>query len=301
MYDPLHKFSPQPIWRSLKASQVMLVVKNLPANAGDVGNAGLIPGSGRSPGGGHGSPLQYSCLENPMDRGGLQATVRSVAELDTSEATAHTHGVCLIDGQAGDLGCFVFMLLHILMVSCLLHVLNTELCKKYFFLPVSSLGYTRSILGGYTESEFGICHGRLIVERCYSVPKLNLTLCDPVDCSTPCFPVLYLLPEFAQIHVHWVGDAVWPSHPLLPSPFAFLFPSIRVFCSESAIHIRWPKYWSFSNSPFKGYSVLTSFKIDWFDLLPIQETLKSSPALQFKSISSLVLSLLHGPMLLFIP
>ena len=60
------------------------MVKNLPANAGDVG---LIPGLGRFPGGGHGNPLQYSCLENPMDRGGWQATVHAVAESDRTEAT----------------------------------------------------------------------------------------------------------------------------------------------------------------------------------------------------------------------
>ena len=60
------------------ASQVALVVKNSPANAGDVRDVGLIPGLGRSPGGGSGSPLQYSCLGNPMDRGAWQATVRGV-------------------------------------------------------------------------------------------------------------------------------------------------------------------------------------------------------------------------------
>ena len=125
------------------------MVKNLPTNAGDLRDAGLIPGSGRSPGGGRGNPLQYSCLENPTDRGGSQATVHSVTELDTTEATAHVHGVCLTDGQASGLGCYVFIFLHIIMVSCLLHVLNTELCKKYlkFFLLMSYLGYTRSILG----------------------------------------------------------------------------------------------------------------------------------------------------------
>ena len=62
----------------LRASQVVLVVKNLPANAGDVRDTGLIPESGRSPGGGHGNPLQYSCLENPMDRGAWQAIVHRV-------------------------------------------------------------------------------------------------------------------------------------------------------------------------------------------------------------------------------
>ena len=63
------------------------MVKNPPANAGDVRDSGLIPGSGRSPGGGHGNPLQYSCLENPMERGARWATVLGVSELDTSEAT----------------------------------------------------------------------------------------------------------------------------------------------------------------------------------------------------------------------
>ena len=64
-----------------------LVVKNLHANAGDIKDAGSIPGSGRSPEGGHGNPLQYSCLENPMDRGSWWATVHEIAELDTAEVT----------------------------------------------------------------------------------------------------------------------------------------------------------------------------------------------------------------------
>ena len=70
-----------------KASQVELVVKNPPVNARDIRDAGLIPAWGRSPGGGHGNPLQYSCLENPMDRGGWWATVHRVTESDTTEAT----------------------------------------------------------------------------------------------------------------------------------------------------------------------------------------------------------------------
>ena len=67
----------------IQASQVVLVVKNLPANAGDLRDAGSIPGLGGSPGGGHGNPLQYSCLENPMYRGAWQATVHGVARSQT--------------------------------------------------------------------------------------------------------------------------------------------------------------------------------------------------------------------------
>ena len=69
---------------------MVLVVKNLPANSGDIGDAGLIPGPGRSTGGGHGSPLQYSCLENPLDREAWQTAAHSVAELDATEATEHS-------------------------------------------------------------------------------------------------------------------------------------------------------------------------------------------------------------------
>ena len=76
-----------------------------------------------------------------------------------------------------------------------------------------------------------------------------LTLCNPMDCSTPGLPVHHQLPEFTQTHVHWVSDAIQPSHhlssPLLPPS---IFPSIRVFSSESVLWIRWPEYWSFSFS-----------------------------------------------------
>ena len=161
---------------------------------------------------------------------------------------------------------------------------------------------------------------------CYcSVTKSCLILCNPTDCSVPGFHVLHYLLEFAQIHVHWVGDAVLPSHPLLPSlppgfnlsqhqgvfqwvsshlkrPWSLLklmsiklvmpsnhlalcrplllpsiFPSIRVFSYESPLCIRWPEYWSFSFSisPSNEYSRLISFRIDQFDLLSVQTTLKN--------------------------
>ena len=99
-----------------------------------------------------------------------------------------------------------------------------------------------------------------------------------MDCSTPGFPVHHWLLELTQTHVHWVNDAIQSSHPpLFPSPPAFDLPSIRVFSNQSTLHSRWPKYWrfSFSMNPSNEYSGLISFKIDWFDLLAVQGTLKS--------------------------
>ena len=83
-------------------------------------------------------------------------------------------------------------------------------------------------------------------------------------------------------------------HPLLLLPS--IFPSLRVFSKELALCIMWPKYWSFSFSPSNEYSELISFRIDWFDLSP-RDSQESSPKPQFKSINSLVLSLLYGPTL----
>ena len=99
---------------------------------------------------------------------------------------------------------------------------------------------------------------------CCSVTQFCPALCDPMDCSMPGFPVLHYLLEFAQTHMHWVDDAIQPStvcHPLLLLPS--IFPSIRVFPSESVLLIRWPKYWSFSFSisPSNEYSGLISFKM----------------------------------------
>ena len=111
-----------------------------------------------------------------------------------------------------------------------------------------------------------------------------------MDSSTPGFPVLHHLRELAQTHVHRVGDAIQPSHPLsFPSPPVSIFPSIRVFSNESILHIRWPKYWSFSFSisPSNEYSGLTSFRMDWLDLPAVQGTLKS--LLQYHSSKASVL------------
>ena len=96
------------------------------------------------------------------------------------------------------------------------------------------------------------------------------TFCDPMNRSRPGLLVHHQLPEF--------GDAIQPPHPLSsPSPPALISPSIRVFSSESTLHMRWPKYWSFSFSisPSSEHPGLISFRMDWLDLLAIQGTLKS--------------------------
>ena len=111
-----------------------------------------------------------------------------------------------------------------------------------------------------------------------SVAQSCWTLCYPKDCSMPGFPVLHYLPEFAQSHVHWVGDAIQSSHLLPPSSLLpSIFPKIRVFSNESALRIKWPKYWSLgvNISPSNEYSGLISFRIDWLDLLSVQGTLRS--------------------------
>ena len=102
-----------------------------------------------------------------------------------------------------------------------------------------------------------------------------------MNCSTPGLPVHHQLPEFTQTHVHWVGDAIQPSHPL-SSPLLLppsVLPSTRVFSNESILHIRWAKYWSFSFgfsiSPSNEYSGLISFRMDWLDLLAVLGTIKS--------------------------
>ena len=98
-----------------------------------------------------------------------------------------------------------------------------------------------------------------------------------MNCSTPGLPVHHQLLEFTQTHVHRVGDAIQPSHPLpSPSPPAPIFP-IRVFSNESALRVRWPKYWSFRFTirPSNEYSVLIFFRTGWLDLLAGQRPHKS--------------------------
>ena len=141
--------------------------------------------------------------------------------------------------------------------------------------------YNGTLLGHEKEQNCVIC--------CGSATKSCPAVCDPMDCSTPGFPVHHQLLEPAQL---MSIESVIPSnhlilcHPLLLLPS--IFPSIRVFSNESVLQIRWPKHWSFSLSisPSNEYSGLISFRIDWFDLPAVQRTLESSAASQFEGINS---------------
>ena len=118
--------------------------------------------------------------------------------------------------------------------------------------------------------------------------------------STPGLPVHHQLSEFTQTHVHRISDAIQPSHLSSPSPPALNLSQQQGLSNESVLRIRWPKYWSFNFniSPINEHQGLTSFRMDWLDLLAVQGTLKS--LLQHhtsKSINSSALSFLYSPTL----
>ena len=131
-----------------------------------------------------------------------------------------------------------------------------------------------------------------------SVTQSCPTLCDSMNHSTPGLPVHHQLSECTQTHVHRVSDTIQPSHALLSPSSPVPNPSQHQgLFHESALRMRWPKYWSFSFSisPSNEHPELISFRMDWLDLLAVQGTLKSSPIPQFKSINSSALSFLYSP------
>ena len=122
-----------------------------------------------------------------------------------------------------------------------------------------------------------------------------------MNCSTPGLPVYHQLPEFTHTHVHRVGDAIQPSHPLsspsLPAPHPSQHQGPY---NESTLCMRWPKYWSFSFNinPSNEHSGVISFRVDWLDLLAVQGTRKSLfQHHQFKNINSSALSFPYSPTL----
>ena len=154
-----------------------------------------------------------------------------------------------------------------------------KLLLKFFFLAtIRTVNKISCLLSAFHSVQFSL------------VAQLCLTLCDPMNSSTPGLLVHHQLLEFTQTHVHWVVDAIQPSHPLssllLLPPIP---PSIRVFSSESTLSMRWPKYWSFSFSisPSNEHPGLISFRMDWLDLLAVQGTLRS--LLQYHSSKASIL------------
>ena len=145
------------------------------------------------------------------------------------------------------------------------------------FQPCLLLGQKKKLWYIYT-GQCSECKAKPCTVKFSSFTQACPTLHNPINCSMPGFPVHHQLVKLAQTHVHWVGDAIQPFQPLhslilLPS----IPPSIRVFSSESTLHMRWPKYWSFSFSisPSNEHPGLISFRMDWLDFLAVQGTFKS--------------------------
>ena len=142
-------------------------------------------------------------------------------------------------------------------------------------MDLETLAPLNEALGNSETSTIKMHPGIFFVVHCCSAAQLCPTLWNSMDYSTPGFPVLHCPLEFTQTHVHWINDAIQPSHPLLPPSPAFnLFQNQGLFQWVGSSH---PKYWSFSFSirPSNEYSGLTSFRTDWFDVLAVQGTLKS--------------------------
>ena len=115
-----------------------------------------------------------------------------------------------------------------------------------------------------------ICRNQKVYFKmcCCSVAKPCPTLSNPMDCSTLGFPVLHHLSEFAQVHVHWISDAIQPSHPLLFPPS--VFPSIRVFSGESVLHIRWPKFGASASASVLPVNIQRWFPLGWTGWISLQ-------------------------------
>ena len=156
---------------------------------------------------------------------------------------------------------------------------------SFLYSPQIGLLWAHFLIRSQSWS-FSIC--------CCSVAKSCLTVWDPMDCNMlgfPVFTISWSLLKFLSIELVMPSNHLILCHPLLLLPS--IFPSIKVFSNESALRIKWSKYWSFSFtiSPSDEYSGLISFRVDWFDLLAVQETLKSllqhhSKPFWFKSVWS---------------
>ena len=165
--------------------------------------------------------------------------------------------------------------------------------KKDLLFRVSGDLKTKWTYGGRKD-------GLITLHQFSSIAQSCWTFCDPMACRMPGFPVHHQLPEYTQTHVHLVGDAIQPCHPLSsPSPPAFnLSQHQALFKSVSSLHqVAKVLEFQLQHQSFQWYSGLISFRMDWLDLLAVQGTPKSSPTPQFKSINSSALSFFYSPVL----
>ena len=173
-------------------------------------------------------------------------------------------------------------------VECLLFLIWNTPWVSYKHSPITPpwLSHDSHVIDEKTATEN---FDDLFKVQFSSVTQLCLTLCNPINCSMPGLPIHHQLPESTQTHVHWVGDTIQPSHPLSCLSPPALKAIIGVFSNESAVCIRWPKYWSFSFniSPSNEHSGLISFRMDWLDLLAVQGSLKSLLQHHSSKVSSL--------------
>ena len=186
------------------------------------------------------------------------------------------------------------MVLYVHLCPLWLLSIITDICQSCFlrYRPLSLIKFCWKVITVSTiVSTYTVLYSRYSkltskeirkdIEKTWSCIFVQLLscvwLCNPMDCSTPGFPVFPYILEFTQAHVNWVGDAIQLSHLLSPLLLPSIFPSIRVFSNELLLCIRWPNYWSFgfSISPSNEYSELISFRTDWFDLFAVHVTLNS--------------------------
>ena len=142
---------------------------------------------------------------------------------------------------------------------------------------------------------YSLLHLSFVVVQSLSYLRLFGTPWTAAPQASLSFTISWSLLRLMSIEPVMPSNHLILYHPVLLLPS--VFPSIKVFSNESALHIRWPQYWSFSISPSSEYSGLISFRMDWLDLLAVQSTLESSPTSKFKSINSSALGFLYSPTL----
>ena len=252
--NPFSRGSSQPR-NSVKGSCITGGFFTMSYQGSSAGDLGSIPGLGRPPGEGNGNPLQRSCLGNPMNRGAWWATFRGVARVGHDLATLPPPN------------------------SAKKQNLQVGFWNWFIHSPSGSenpILAKQSPYGSWNAVEMHLLKHWVQFSSVQSHSHVQLFATPWTAARQASLPITNSWSLFKLMSI----ESVIPSNHLSllssPSPLPSVFPSIKVFSNESALHIRWPKYrsFSFSISPSNEYSGLISFRIDWFDLLRVQGTLK---------------------------